>query len=501
MAMTRTAIARWRARMRLTSLLAVAISLSAPLAACATDAGDADTAEVTVDEDDGKADAASEISVRAGDTTLTVGKLLTWQNNAFVMRAKASRTFEEDGVREYIIDDVYGDVAIKSARVFEVRWPVSEARMVVDGTNLFTSLSFVHSSSRPDHLTLRVTARPRLGATHGSSTLALTAELTPVVQAGHTVYRVNGRSTKAIASLRATTGTVRIVDPTHFELDLDYDQLQSVVGGGEIAVTAAFTTGTATSTILAPLGLAVKKLSLTTGDAYALYPNPTCTAPRKSCLAALPDGALDTASCGEAIDVLACRGALGALINDATINDAKTAFEPKLVTLAADGVGLVGADKAVELAATVREVVNGRLAAEGGAWLLTAAARTKVLATATDVPLDEAYALPLYFVDGHEAAPGDVAATRQVAADALLSYLRTTDYEHSELGRSYLTLTKELRAQHVASLKAFRETSERVTFPSMPNVESFVGEWIGLHTEVTVDHTTGEVTGVLVEID
>ncbi len=487
--------------MRLTSVVAVAISLSTPLAACATDDGDPDTDEVTVDEDDGKADAASELAVRAGDTTLTVGKLLTWQNNAFVMRAKATRTFEEDGVREYIIDDIYGDVAIKSARVFEVRWPVSEARMVVDGINLFTSLSFVHSSSRPDHLTMRVTARPRLGATHGSSTLALTAELTPVVQAGHTMYRVKGRSSKAVASLRATIGTVRLVDPTHFELDLDYDQLQTVAGGGELGVTASFTTGTVTSTILAPLGLAVKKLSLTTGDAYELYPNPTCTTARKSCLAALPDGALDTASCGEAIDVLACRGALGAPINDAAITDAKAAFEPKLVALATDGVGLVGADKAVELAATVREVINGRLAAEGGAWLLTPAARTTVLATATDVPLDDAYAFPLSFVDGHEPAPGNVAATRQVATDALLSYLRTTDYEHSEFGRSYLALTKEFRAQHVASLKAFRETSGLTTFPSMPNVEYYVGDWIGTHTEVTVDHTTGEVIGVLVEID
>lgn len=482
--------------MRLTSLLAVAISLGA----CATDAEDV-TDEVTVDEDDGKADAASELSVRAGDTTLTVGKLLEWRDNAFVMRAKATRTFEEDGVRAYIIDDIYGDVTVTSPRVFEVRWPVSQARMVVDGVNLFTSLSFVHSSSRPDHLTMRMTARPRLGTTRGSSTLALTAELTPVVQAGHTVYRVKGRSSKAIAKLAATTGTARLVDPTHFELDLDYDQLQSVTGGGEIAVTATFTTGTATSTIRAPLGLAVKKLSLTTGDPYELYPNATCTTARKSCLAALPDGALDTASCGDALQVLACRGALGTLVNDAAIAEAKAAFEPKLAALAIDGVGLVGADKAGELAATVREVINGRLAAEAGAWLLTPTARAKVLATATDVPLDEAYAFPLYFVDGHEPAPGDVAGTRQYATDAILSYLRTTDYEHSEFGRSYLALTKELRAQHVASLKAFRESSELVTFPSMPNVEYYVGDWIGTHTEVTVDHTTGEIIGVLVEID
>ena len=210
---------------------------------------------------------------------------------------------------------------------------------------------------------------------------------------------------------------------------------------------------------------------------------------------------MGTATCGEAIEVLKCRGVVGGMIDGAQIIAAKTATEPKLTALATDGVGLVGADRATELASTVRQVISGRLDAEGGAWLMSATARTKVLATATDVPLDEAYAFPLYFVDGHEPAPGNVAVTRQVATDAILSYLRTTDYEHSEFGRSYLALTKEFRARHVASLKAFRETSELMTFPSMPNVDYYVGDWIGTHTEVTVNHTTGEVIGVLVELD
>lgn len=487
--------------MRRSQLAALLLS-SLLVPACATDADDPGTDEVTVDEEDGKADAASELSVRAGDTTLWVGKLLERRGNAFVLRAKTSRNLEEDGVRGYIFDDIYGDVTIKSARVFEVAFPVSQARIVADGTNLFTGIGFVHSASRPDHLTARVTVRPRLGATHGSSTLALTAELTPVVEAGHTVYRVKGRSTKALAKLSATTGAVRLVDATHFELDLDFDQLQTLAGaGGELAVTAAFTTGTATSTIAAPLTLAIKKLSFTTGDVYALYPTPTCTDARRACLLALPDGALGTASCGEAIEVLACRRVVGGPIDDAQIIAAKATLEPRLNAFATDAVGLAGADRAGELAATVREVIFGRLAREAGAWLLTATARAKVLATATEVPLDEAYAYPLSFVDGHEPAPGNVAGSRQYAADALLGYLRTADYEHSALGRSYLELTKVFRARHVASLRAFREAAELVTFPTMPTIDYYVGDWIGLHTEVTLDRTTGETAGVLVEVD
>lgn len=201
------------------------------------------------------------------------------------------------------------------------------------------------------------------------------------------------------------------------------------------------------------------------------------------------------------MEVLSCRGIVGRLIDDAQITAAKSATEPELTVLATDGERLVGADHATELAATVRQVISGRLDAEGDAWLMSATAQAKVLTIATDVPLDEAYAFPLSFVAGHEPAPGNVAVTRQVAADAILGYLRTTDYEHSELGQSYLALTKERRAQHVASLGAFRESSEIVTSPSMPNVDYYVGDWVGLHTEVTVNHTTGEVIGVLVELD
>lgn len=488
--------------MRLPRLLALALCSSVVWPACATEPEDAGTDEVTVDEEDGKADATSELSVRAGDTTLWVGKLLERRGNAFVLRGKTSRNLEEDGVRGYIFDDIYGDVTIKSARVFEVAFPVSQARIVADGTNLFTGIGFVHSASRPDHLTARITVRPRLGATHGSSTLALTAELTPVVEAGHTVYRVKGRSSKAIAKLATTMGTTRLVDTTHFELDLEFDQLQTIAGTGtELAVTATFTTGTTTSTIAAPLSLAIKKLALTTGDVYELYPVPTCTDARKACLLALPDGALGTASCGEAIEVRACARTVGGAIDAAQITAAKALLEPKLNALATDAIGLAGADRAGELAATVRSVIDGRLAHEAGAWLLSATARAKVLATATDVPVDEAYAYPLAFVDGHDPAPGDVAGSRQYAADALLGYLRTTDYEHSELGRSYLELTKVFRAQHVATLKAFREGAERVTFPAMPDIEYYVGDWIGLHTEVTLARSTGEATGVLVELD
>ncbi len=493
---TRMVIAPARRLMRLTSLFVLAIATTS---ACATEATDGlDTDDVEAAADDGKVDSASELSVRVSETTLWITRSLERRGNLFVVRGRTSRNLTDGNA--FVFDDPYGDFLQRTARTFEVTFDASTAHTMVDGVNLFTSLSFVHSSSRPDHLTARVTVRPRLASTTGPSSLALTAELTPIVVAGHTVYRVTGRSTKAITAVSSTLGDARLVDANHYTVDLDFDQLMIVATpGGEFSVTAALPAGPAT--IRASLGMVIKKLGLTSQDIEVVYPVPSCTTTIRSCLTALPDGALDLAACGEAINVRVCQGQLGVVVDAPAIAVAKTASDAKLSALATDAVGLVGAARATALTAAAREVIAGRLAAEQGVWLLGTTARTAVLARATEVPLDDAYAYPLAFVDGLEPAPGDVAATRQVAADAVLGYLRTQDYLHSALGRSYLELTRELRTQHVGSLRAFRQTSALMTLPSMPNVDYYVGEWLGMHTEVNVDHTTGVPIHVLVELD
>ncbi|MBA3462035.1 MAG: hypothetical protein H0T46_18895 [Deltaproteobacteria bacterium] len=470
------------------------------LASCATDATDGPaTDDIEAPDEEGKVDSASELSVRVSGTTLWMNRTLERRGNAWVLRGRTSRNIT-DG-HSFIFDDVFGEWAQRSARTFEVVYDLNNSgRTVPDGVNLFTSLSFVHSSSRPDHLTARVTVRPRVSSTTGPSSLALTAELTPIVNAGHTVYRLKGRSTKVITSVAPTMGTAVLVDPTHFTVDLDFDQLQTLASpDGELAVTAQLPTGPAT--IRAKLGLVVKKLGMTSGDVEAVFPSPQCTSSRRSCLAALPDGALDLSSCGEAVTVRVCQGQIGVTVDAAALASAKAASDAKLTALATDAVGLVGAGRAADLTNATREVIAGRLAFEQGAWLLSATARNAVLATATQVPLDDAYAYPLSFVDGIEPVPGDLAVTRNIATDAILGYLKRQDYVNSEFGRSYLELTKVFRAQHVASLKEFREASTRETFGAQPGKEFYIGRWIGTHTEVTIDSATGEATHVLVEID
>src|SRR5690349_21522955 len=105
------------------------------LIGCAVEQG-VDTEDV-VSEDD-KSDAATELRVRVGDTTLWMDKALVRRGDDLVLSGRTSRNIT-DG-RAFIFDDIYGDFAQRSARTFEVTWPISTARGVVDGVNLFTGL-------------------------------------------------------------------------------------------------------------------------------------------------------------------------------------------------------------------------------------------------------------------------------------------------------------------------------------------------------------------------
>lgn len=486
--MTRMVIARRPHDMRLALLL---MSFAVAAAGCTDDDGLLDTDDVEVSEDD-KADAATELRVRVSETTLWIDRALARRGDDFVLRGRTSRNIT-DG-RAFIFDDIYGDFVQTSARTFEVSWPVSTARGVVDGVNLFTGLTLVN---RPAGLTSRVVVRPRLSAITGSSYLTLTAEITPIVYAGRIVYRVKGRSTKPLTAVTSTAGTARLVDATHFELDLDFDQVTATASLGFEAQTA-----TGPLTIRGMLGLAVKYLGFTAGDVETVFPSPACTADRESCLAALPDGALDLAACGPALLVQACRNELGVVIDQAAINATLAAADARLADpmgFAKDATALVGTDRAAGLRVKLRERIAASAGDKLGLWLLTDAAKQAVLGV--EPAFDAAYVNPLAFVPAAPLAPGDVAKTRHVVADALLRYLLTTDYANSEFGRSYAELTRMFRTQHVASLRVFRETVMPESFASLPNTDYYIDRWLGTHTEIGVTRTTGAVSSVLVELD
>lgn len=479
-------------------------------AACADPVDDLGSDDVLApDTADGKADAASDLKVRVGDTTVWMSSVLTRRayngGAAWVLHGRTSRTLTDGNA--YIFDDVLGDWSQASPRTFEIAYGTTSSGPMLDGVNLFVGLGFTASAGRPDHLTARAIVRPRVIDSAGSSKIAFTAEITPVVSDGHTVWRVLGRTTAAMTAATATVNgapaTAHLLDATHVAIDVERDPLIAIAGvaTAEVALTATLATGAVTRH--GHVALAIKRLGLTAGDAYATWPAPTCSDDVRACLVGLGDG-LDLASCGDAVTVRTCARAVGVAVDGATVAATDAATDARLddaAGFAADAIGLVGADHAGAFTAAVRTRGHAAVDSLGGRWYLSLAARTARLAAAVDGVIDAAYARPLGLVPAHAAAPGDAAATRQVVADALLAYLATQDYVHSEFGRSLDELARVFRAQHVASVRAFREADDIFVDPAHPDRPIYLGAWLGAHSEVTVDRVTGAAVGVLVELD
>jgi hypothetical protein len=370
--------------MRLLASLVLAASTVGTLgvSACAT-TGDYDTDEIEVT--DGKADVeGTELKLRTGDTSVWVTQDLARRGNVFVMSGRASRNVN-NGLG-FVIDDPYGDFAKKTARTWEVTWPTNYVHTLMDGTNQFVRLDFPHSSGRPDSLTVRAFVHPRLSTFTGSSKIYLTADLTPVVYGGVTVYRLKGKTTGANFVVMATAGTqaltdVRRTSDTAFEIDL---QPEVIFNDQPVTITTIINGVTLTKTT--HIGLSIKKLGLTSDDPYELWPRPTCTSAKKACLVGLGDGVLDLAPCGEAIEVLACQGQVGVRVDDVAFQAALADGTARTATPAfkADAVGLVGADRADQLQYGAEQMVESKLEPQLGRWYLSTASRTAALTKAVD---------------------------------------------------------------------------------------------------------------------
>ena len=494
---------------RLSSLAIAALTL----VACAT-TDDADTDETTAQ--DGKYDATEELRVRAGETTLWMTRGLTLRTDtpngpAFVLRGRTSR--DVTGGRAFIFDDVYGDFAKKSARVFEVTYPVSTGRTLVDGVPQFVGVDMRPSAGRPDSMTARVIVRPRLDGFTGSSKLYITAELTPVVRGGGVVYRIYGHTTTASDVGGVVTAKIgdqmitdtRIVDGEvgrYFEIDLLPDHVLAIAGTRTpVEITMPLPSGVATKQ--ATLGLSIKRLGFTAGDVEAVWPPMTCTTATRTCLQGLADGSIDLAACGEAIEVNACAGQVGVFVTDEAFVATMAAADARLSAPAfrTDAVGLVGADRVDAFLDGARQTVESRLEDQFGRWYLSAATRDAALAGALDGGIDVAVARPMELVEPLSPIAGNVARTRQVAADGLLAHLTTIDFRQTEFSRSLEELARVFRARHVESIREFRETIVPEPHWGNPAWEVYVGRWLDAYVEVSVDKATGSVTTVYLEID
>lgn len=486
-----------RARVR-TYLIAAVL-----LAGCADQAVTTDEVEVGAEDDGGKADSEGQLSLRAGDTTVWVNQLVERRQNGiatqYVLRGKTSRNLE--GGNAYIADDPFGDFVSNTPRTFEVSWSADYVQMLMDGTNQFIGLSLKHSNGKADSVTARVQVRPRVVSSSGSSKIYITAELTPVVMSGQIVYRLKAKTTVPNLGVVATSGvrTYTANGDQNFTIDLSRDQL---FAKEPLVISATLVNGTAVQRRVS-LGMSIKRFGLTTADAYDTWPHPTCVASRKTCLQGLGDSALDTGSCGEALDVLACQGQVGVRVDDVAFQAANTAAHARTgsADARADYAALAGTDRVEQLQGGLEQTIEAALEQQHGRWYLGAPARDAVMTKLVDGAIAAAYTHPFDLVEPHTAVPGNVASERQVAADALLAYLAQQDFAATEFRRSYEQLVTEYRAQHLASLKAFRETIVPEPYPGSTTNDVLIGDWLGTHTEITIDKATGEATNILVEID
>jgi hypothetical protein len=476
-------------------------------AACAAETGPlTDEAEVPID--DGKADASGETRVRVGETSVWVRNEIRRETRddgrqVLQVRGRASRNITDGSA--FVFDDVKGDWASLGARSFEVTYPTDDAGFL-EGGDHFVRLHFVPSAGRPDVLTAKVVARARLGGFTGDG-VWLDADVRPVVSGGRVVWRISGRAASPLQGLRVRAGDLYLDDVEQlsdrdFTVDLARDHVTALVGAaGALAFEAELPDGLHTKT--ARLGLRLRSLGLTAGDPYEVWPPPVCEDEVRACLDALPSGTLDLSSCGEAIAVRACAGQVGVSFDDVAFAAALSRAQAILAEpdgFVADAPALIGADRALEYGYMVGETVQGELEGLFGTWYPDEAARDAAADAAIDRAIDLAYARPLdIYGEPHPAAPGDLAGTRQVVADALLAHLDGLDLTQTEFGRSLDELADRFRAWHVTDLRTWRETVEPQDAGDGRDV--YIGNWLNPYVEIKVVRATGVVEDVYFEID
>jgi hypothetical protein len=230
---------------------------------------------------------------------------------------------------------------------------------------------------------------------------------------------------------------------------------------------------------------------------------PSCTTTVKACLTALPGDADDTGTCGDARTVKACQGQVGVTVDQAAFQATLHTRDTRLADPAvrSDATGLVGTTRADAWLGGAGDTVEANLEAMFGRWYVTASGRDKALAAAVETGIDTAYARPLDLVPAAPVVPTDAAAMRQVAADAVLARIATMNFVDSDFERTLEQLAHEFRAQHVSSIRAFRETIAAEPYPGMPTQDVYIGDWLGAHTEVVTDRASGAVISTLVELD
>jgi hypothetical protein len=463
---------------------------------------------VVTDEVEQQAVEDGELQVTVGDTSLWVASSLARRSgngpDDLVLSGGTSRDLATG--RAFVFDHDFGAWTKTGAQLFELSWPVTDIGAILDGTSQFMDLSFATDGLWPTQASAHVVVRPRLVGLQGSGA-TLAPDIVPIVADGTVRYRIYGTADAELYDLGVQLDGVDVLDlhqpdATHFAIDLTAVEVLAAAGtDAALRVDVSLLAGQFVES--ATLGLYVHELGLTSGDAYAIWPAPSCQSSVRDCLQALPAGTLDLASCGEALDVLACSAEVGVTTDGAAVAAAVSDTQALVADpsgLAGDAAALVAPSRVDPFLAAVDAAVAADLQGSEGRWFLDAQAQQAGLAAEGALVIDHAYARPLDFVAPLAAIPGDAQRARDVAADGLLLYLGTHDFAHTEFSRPLVELARVFRAQHVESIRFFRQDAVATVYAGNPAWDDYLGNWLSALCEVRIDRATGALAEVFLEI-
>jgi len=273
-------------------------------AACVTPRGDAaDIGETITIDPESKADASTELAVRATSLTVWMRPVATTRledgRAAYVLRGRASKNL--DAVFPYIADDGFAAARTLSARTFEITLDGGhEINSMLSGLRLFLELDVAGSSTR---YTIAIRLAPRFARFAGDGSIYVLAAIRPVMVEGGLVYRGRTRTNGGELTVSGATAGIRATgSSTLWNVDASFDTL---FGAHTFALVRDGTTATKTAEVDA----AIAELGITTGDPQMVWADSwdyECAAEVAACLAALPPGTTDFESCGGYRDVSRC---------------------------------------------------------------------------------------------------------------------------------------------------------------------------------------------------
>lgn len=258
------------------------------------------------------ADDASELStteLKVATTGITVWvrpyatKEVRDGRNLFVVRGRTSVNIEN--ALSYVPDDAFGYATVLSARTFEVALDAqSETNSLLSGLPLLVRLD----QPGGKNATLRFVLAPRFVDATGSSKLWVTTEVKPiyVVEQGlgyRGKVRAGGAASVQLGSTNAKLSRRGTGD--EWNVDFTFEQLREAALGAGARFTTTLDGVEYVKTAKLALGVGTLELART-DDAYAYWPQPTCTAAVQACLNAGGATATDYESCGSYRQVSRC---------------------------------------------------------------------------------------------------------------------------------------------------------------------------------------------------